>query len=120
MNHPNPEAVGLDRATAAASTEAIAAKAAAASEDLTVSERQRLRTVAREPNVGVRAAQALGFGERDRRPLTIARVAHRRRRLLVGRHRTRVGPRRHAGCDRAGADGLEEISPVSTVHLDLR
>ncbi len=118
VDDADAEAVGFGRAAATAATEAVAAEAAAASEDLTVAQRQRLRAITREADVGVGTAEALGLRQRDIRPLAIARIPHRRRRLLIRVYRPRVSPCRHTSGDGAGGEGLEKISPVVTVHWE--
>ena len=65
VDDANAEAVGLDGAAATAAAEAVAAEAAAAGEDLTVAQCQRLRTISREADVGVRTAEPLRLRQRD-------------------------------------------------------
>src|SRR5262249_46683006 len=82
-----------------------------------IPQRQRLRAVPREANVGVRAAETLGFGEGDARPLAVARIANRRRRLLLGIHRPRVRPCRYRRRRGASAKDFQKNSSVTTAHV---
>ena len=116
MNHADPEAVGFGGAAAAAAAESAAATEAARVRDLPVAQTQGLRPIAREPDVAVRAAQALRFRQRERGPLAVARIADRRNRILTRVDGAGEGPARHAGDHGAGPEHLQKVSSVSTAH----
>ena len=105
VNHADAEPVRLGRIATAES--------AAAAEDLSIAYSDRLRAVTCEPDVRIRTSEPLGFGKRDRGPLAVFRIAHRRRGFARRIERARKRPRRRAGDDGAGAERLQKMAAGS-------
>ncbi len=112
VDDAHAEPVGLgDAAIGAAATAPAAAEAAEALEagrELSVTDVERLRAVAREADVGVGAPERLGRFQRGFGPVAILRVLH----LREGRHFPLGvdGAAERAQRKRAGAERLHEIS----------
>src|SRR5262249_21517022 len=105
VNHADAEPVGLGRVAAAES--------AAAAQDLTVANPDRLHAVACEPDVRIRTAEALRLGQCNRGPLAILRIAHRRRRFTLRIEGAPKRPSGYTGGDGAGAERLQEMTAGS-------
>jgi hypothetical protein len=105
VNHADAEPVRLGRVSTTES--------AAAAKDLPVAHANRLHAVACEPDVRIRTAETFGFRKRDRGPLAVFRIAHRRGRFAHRIEGPRKRPRRRAGDDGAGAERLQEMAARS-------